>query len=316
MYATVVIYFAFVISTSSTHPRKPRTPEQAERHRQRNRKDNLSQAQIESRRARQQVANLSQEQIESRRARRQVANLSQEQIESRRARRQVANLSQEQIESRRAREQVANLSPAQIERYRARNRGNSRAAVSVAPGATAIVGYYGNGEEGMIITDEDNLPSTDARLPAINSSNESKEIYDMKQYIKFLDKGSDLRICFVCHEEHSAIFIGDKVYEPNDRMFDCLRPAPHARPIFAFDLDFAQRADIPLRVCKKCSASLKRGRVPPRSVKNFYVLDDEKFMKFLRNLDRIQARLIAKVIPIVTINIQKVYGDTNTVISQ
>jgi hypothetical protein len=259
----MIMYFAFVISSSSTHPRKPRTPEQAERHRQRNLKDNLSQEQIESRRARRQVANLSQAQIESRRARQQVANLSHEQIESRRARLQVANLSQEQIESRRAQEQVANLSqeqiesrrarqqvinssPAQIERHRAHNRGNSRSTVSVAPGATAIVGYYGNGEEGMIIVDEDNLFSTDARLPDINSSNERKEIYDMKQYIKFLDKGSDLRICFVCHEEHSAIFIGDKVYEPNDRMFDCLRPAPHARPIFAFDLDFAQRADIPL----------------------------------------------------------------------
>jgi hypothetical protein len=351
--------------SASRGKRNPPTPEQAERHRQRNRIANMTPEQTESARARRQVANMSQEQVESARARRQVANMSQEQVESARARRQAANMSQEQVESAgarrqvanmsreqaeserergrarrraaneqaesararrqvanmsqeqaeslRARRQVANMSPLQIDRRRA-IRTNSRSTVPVLPVATAIIGYYGNGEEGAMIADEDDLPNNgEAQLPETTASDQSKEVYDMKKYIKFLDKGSDLRICFVCHEEHNAIIIGDKVYAPNDRMFDCLRPTPHASPVFAFDLVFAERADIPLRVCKKCSASPKRGRVPPRSVNKFHVLDDEKFMKFFRNLDRIQARLIAKVIPIVTINIQKVYGDTNTV---
>jgi hypothetical protein len=64
----------------------------------------------------------------------------------------------------------------------------------------------------------------------------------------------------------------------------------------------------------RCKSKLKKNSIPPRSVKNFKLLTDETFMKFFRPLDRLQARLIAKVIPITTINIQKVYGTPSQVI--
>ena len=154
---------------------------------------------------------------------------------------------------------------------------------------------------------EDDEDDIDTAGPGVEMSDASKETRDVKHFCKYMDKATDLRLCFVCHEEHSALFIKNKIYDSSDTLFDPLRPTPDSPPVLAFDEDFAVEADIAFRVCCRCVKILKSKKVPPRSSKNFHLLTDETFMKFFRNLDRYQRRLIAKINPIMTMNTQKVF---------
>jgi hypothetical protein len=271
---------------------------------------NMSEERVQAHHSSRQVANMSEERVQARHSSRQVANMSEERLQALHSSRQVANMSEERIQTVRSSQLHENSSPARIGNHRFQNRHSSNSKSKAGP--TAVRGYYGNIEDAQFISDDEDDSSETDEIES-SRTNEDKEKYDTKKYIKFLNKGSDLRLCGVCHEEHSAIFIPKKIYEPSDPIFNPLRSTPSADPLLAFDIEFMESADIPLRVCKRCLQILKKEGVPPRSVKNFHLLDKEEFMKFFRNLDRLQARLITKVIPITTINIQKVYGESNSI---
>jgi hypothetical protein len=255
---------------------------------------NMSDSQVQAQREARQVANMSDSQVQARREAQRVANMSDSQVQARREAHRVENMSDSQVQARREAHRVENMSDRQVQASRAQGKDRIRAAVN------AYEGYYGNCDETEFATGlnttgvdaDENATDMDHVSDAEKTLREKKDIIN---YTKFMDQGSDLMLCFVCHEEHSGRVMTKKVYDVKDVLFKPLQRTPDSSPVFAFSEELARRADIPCRVCNRCLADLRKGRVPARSVKNFPIIDDERIMQFFRGLDRIQARLISKV---------------------
>ena len=126
----------------------------------------------------------------------------------------------DEIEESLQKRKVHNLTPAQSASKQQRNslrqlnadirQGRDRSGA----GENIQAAFHGNyedqeflGDDNFNHDDDDDEDDYDTSTHNVEMSDASKEKRDVTNFCKYMDKSSELRLCFVCHEEHSALDI-------------------------------------------------------------------------------------------------------------